>query len=88
LGVPAVREPLPELCPPREMLESYARGGRDPVVAGHISRCDPCAWIVTQAMESEPPSPEGEVIDITPRPGWWARLCAWFQGQRRTFTRP
>jgi MFS family permease len=63
-----------EVCPPRESLEEYARGGRNPALAGHISRCDRCAWIVTEAMEALPPP--GEVIDITPaRPHWVRRLA-------------
>jgi MFS family permease len=43
----------PGLCPDRETLLAYARGARNPRLAGHISHCDSCAWIVTEAMESE-----------------------------------
>lgn len=55
-----VRGDEPELCPTREALVAYARGARNPRLAGHISRCDSCAWIVTEAMEAEP---VGEAID-------------------------
>jgi hypothetical protein len=74
MNVPAVRTPLTELCPPRDILVSYARGGRDPGVAGHISRCDRCAWIVTEAMEADPTLRDADVIDITPHEKWWRRL--------------
>ncbi len=66
-NLPDVRDPLPELCPPRDVLIGYARGGRDPKVAGHISRCDRCAWIVSEAMEADGVQ-EAEIIDITPNP--------------------
>jgi hypothetical protein len=56
------------------MLLSYARGGRDPKVAGHISRCNPCAWLVTEAMQADTSVRDAEIIDITPRPAWWQRL--------------
>ena len=76
-NLPVVRAPLPELCPPRDVLVSYARGGRDPQVAGHICRCDNCAWFVTEAMEADPTVIfDAEVIDITPQPTWWQRLRA------------
>ena len=75
-NLPAVRVPLPELCPPRDVLISYARGGRDPKAAGHISRCERCAWIVSEAMEGDSGIPDAEVIDITPhpQPTWWERI--------------
>ena len=42
---------LAETCPPRAALLRYASGGRDPDIAGHISRCDRCACFVSEAME-------------------------------------
>jgi hypothetical protein len=74
MNVPAIRRREPELCPPRAALESYARGVRDPQLAGHISRCDRCAWTVTEAMEAQSVHAPSEVIDITPRPSFWRRL--------------
>jgi MFS family permease len=44
----------PGLCPTREILVAYARGARNPSLAGHIAHCDSCAWIVSEAMEAEP----------------------------------
>jgi hypothetical protein len=71
--------PSTEIHPPREALTAYARGGRNPQFAGHISACDSCAWIVAEAMEAERP---GEVIDITPvRRNWFQRLVAWLSGR-------
>jgi hypothetical protein len=78
-GLPARISRNPEeLCPPREALIEYARGGRNPLLAGHISRCDRCAWFVTEAMEAEPFPHYADVIDIAPpRRGWLQRLFAW-----------
>ncbi len=42
------------LCPTREALIAYARGARNPRLAGHIAQCDSCAWIVSETMEAEP----------------------------------
>jgi hypothetical protein len=83
-NLPAVRAPLPELCPPREVLVSYARGGRDPGVARHISACEPCAWIVSEAMEADSDITDAEVIDITPQPTSWERV----RGFIRNLTNP
>ena len=67
MNVPAVIDSTPEICPPREVLFRYARGGRDPMAAGHIARCDRCALLVSEAMEADVIGDDGEVIDITPR---------------------
>jgi hypothetical protein len=64
-------------CPDREALRRYARGERNPRLAGHISRCDPCAWFVTDAMETEPLAGSGEFIDITPSRPWFRPLLDW-----------
>jgi hypothetical protein len=41
-------------------------------MAGHISRCDRCAWIVTEAMEADV---QAETVDMAPAPRhWWLRL--------------
>ncbi|HZL55994.1 MAG TPA: hypothetical protein VFC21_02870 [Bryobacteraceae bacterium] len=67
---------LPEPCPPRDALRTYARGGRNPRLAGHIAYCDRCAWIVSEEMEADPALRNAEVIDITPERTWWR---TWWQ---------
>jgi len=59
---------LAETCPPRAALLRYASGGRDPDIAGHISRCDRCACFVSEAMEADAGIPDADIIDITPQP--------------------
>jgi hypothetical protein len=84
--LPAVVRKDADLCPPREALIDYARGGRNPRLAGHVSRCDRCAWIVSEAMEAETAPSDAEVIDIAiVRPGWFQRLLAF---TRNIFGRP
>jgi MFS family permease len=56
------QEPSP-FCPSREALRGYARGERNPGLAGHIAECDSCAWFVTEAMEAEPVAFIDDAID-------------------------
>ena len=44
--------PPGEDCPPTEELARYSAGHRDPELAGHIAKCDRCAWIVRDALEA------------------------------------
>ena len=62
--------PPGEDCPPTEELARYSAGHRDPALAGHIAKCDRCAWIVRDALEA------GTVPAPTPKLKRWGLLAA------------
>jgi MFS family permease len=76
------------LCPPREALIEYARGAKNPRLAGHISRCDNCAWIVSEAMEADTSLASAEVIDITPKQPWRTAMLYARQDMSASATAP